>query len=184
MNEFEPKFENGKEQRIDADFEKLKEQVEKKHEKAAEQALEQQESKEVLRERVEKAAKDNEKVKSDRRETPARETAVHTSTKLKNHELNQTIRRTQKKLPARERAFSKVIHQPAVEAASDIGGATVARPSGLLFGGLFSVISSLAFLYISKHYGYEYNFLIGIVFFIGGFALGIFAEGLFKLVKR
>lgn len=107
----------------------------------------------------------------------------HIGTHLKTHAAKQTITKAQKQLNAPERAFSKVIHNPGIETVSNIAGSTVARPSGLLSGGVFSVIGSLAFIFISRYYGYEYNFLIGVTCFIGGFFFGLVVELVFKLLR-
>lgn len=187
MSEFEPKFETGKESQLEAEkLEKLSEKNLERLREAAEKAEAREAKKDSLEdliERVEKARADKEPLKQNQETTP-NEAVLHTGTKLKSHALKQTIKRTQKELPAHERAFSKLIHNPAVEAVSDVSGATVARPSGLLAGGLFSVISSLLVLYICRHYGYEYNFLVGIVSFAGGFAVGLLLEGTAKLLRR
>jgi hypothetical protein len=83
-----------------------------------------------------------------------------------------------------ERTFSKVVHNNTVDTISNVTGATAARPSGLLFGGIFSVVGSLGVLIISRYYGYEYNFLLSILFFIGGFFFGLLVELLLRLFKR
>lgn len=99
---------------------------------------------------------------------------------LKKHARNQTLRKVQRKLPASQRSFSKVIHQPAVEQLSDVAGATIARPSGVLAGGFFSLVISVLALGICRYYGYEYNFSIGLMAFAGGFVLGLFIELLLR----
>ena len=183
--EFEPKYEKGHELSPDSkSLEKLSERNFERLERAAEEAEAKRDTLEAIQERIEKATQGHEKLKADKAELAPGETIPHANTKLKSHAYQQTLRRTQKKLPKHERAFSKVVHQPAVEALSEAAGATVARPSGLLAGGIFSVISSLGVLYICRHYGYEYNFTIGLASFAGGFALGVIIEGILKLFKR
>lgn len=83
-----------------------------------------------------------------------------------------------------EKALSKTVHQPFIEAASEIGSKTIARPSGILGGGLIALVGSAIVLYISKHYGLPYNFFVFLLLFGAGFLTGIFAEVLIKLVKR
>ncbi len=90
--------------------------------------------------------------------------------------LNAAYARARKQLKPVDRAMSKVVHNPTVETVSAVGGATVARPSGLLYGALFSFIASVGFFYVSKKYGYEYNAFIGIAAFIGGFFFGLVVE--------
>lgn len=96
----------------------------------------------------------------------------------------QTLKRIQKHLKPSERRFSKVIHNPIIEATSDLAGATIARPSGMLYGGIFSLISSLVLYLVSKHYGYEYPYFVGVLFFIGGFIFGLLVESTIKIFKK
>jgi len=103
---------------------------------------------------------------------------------LKGMAYQRTLNRIRKDLSAPERSFSKVIHNKAVENFSEVAGKTVARPSGLLFGGIFAFIGSSLFLWASKHYGYEYNFLLFALFFVAGFALGLLLEILFRVGKK
>ncbi len=96
----------------------------------------------------------------------------------------QAIKRVQKHLKPADRRLSKVIHNPKVEAVSDVTGSTIARPSGLLYGGVFSLITSLGFYMIARHYGYEYPYILGILFFVGGFVLGLIIELATKSLKK
>lgn len=105
---------------------------------------------------------------------------VHQS--LKANAYDRTLHKVQKKMPATTRAFSKVVHNPVIENISDIGAKTVARPSGLLGGGLVAFLGSLVFVYYSKHYGFKYNFLLMIILFVTGYALGSALELLVWLV--
>lgn len=100
------------------------------------------------------------------------------------HSGAQAIKRVQKHLKPSERRFSKVIHNPKVEIISDIAGGTFARPSGLLYGGIFSLLSSLSLYLLSKHYGYEYSYFVGILFFVGGFGFGLLVESVAKIFKK
>lgn len=98
-----------------------------------------------------------------------------------NRELRQiTLRRElqhiRRKLPAPQRALSKVVHQPVVRATSEFAGKTVSRPSGLLGGGIVALIGTTTYLYLAKHIGFEYNYGVFILLFVGGFALGLLLE--------
>ena len=46
------------------------------------------------------------------------------------------------------------------------------------------MIGSLGVLYVCKHYGYEYNFMIGMACFVGGFFLGLIFELLYRMFRR
>jgi len=95
--------------------------------------------------------------------------------------ISQTLSQARRHLKPSERTFSKIVHNPKVEVVSDGLGATVARPSGLLYGALFSFIGSLGYFIIAKRYGYEYNAFVAIVSFGGGFVLGLLVEMITRL---
>ncbi len=95
---------------------------------------------------------------------------------LKQITKNRLLMNIQRKLPAPQRAFSKVIHQPVVRAISETAGKTVSRPSGLLGGGIVAFIGTTAYFYMAQHIGFTYNYLIVILLMVGGFALGLILE--------
>ncbi len=103
---------------------------------------------------------------------------------VKAQALNQTLKETRQKLSKPQKAFSKVIHQPQVDAISDITGKTIARPSGLFFGGFFALIGSLLYFFLSHHYHFTYKYIAFSLFFIGGFIIGLIVEFLGKTFKR
>lgn len=184
-HEGELKHEAGKSVELDAkQYEKLNEQAAERRREAAEKASNNQESLEKIRENIEKVAAPKEKLQAEtsRAETAGSDKPFHASTLAKGRFFQQTMKSVQRHETKSERRFSKIIHQPVVEEVSNIAGATIARPSGLLIGGLFSVISSGVILYVCRHYGYEYNFLVGIAALAGGFAVGLLLEGFWKAV--
>jgi hypothetical protein len=97
-----------------------------------------------------------------------------------NHELHQIRRR----LPAPQRQLSRIIHQPAVRAASDAAGRSVSRPSGLLGGGVVAFIGTSGYLYLARHTGFRYNYLVFLILLAGGFGLGLIIEALVYLATR
>lgn len=98
------------------------------------------------------------------------------SAELKAQGLDRILSSVRNRLSAPEKRLSKVIHQPAVEKVSDVAGNTVARPSGILFGGIFSFIGSLGAYLLAKHLGGQLHYSIFAVCFVGGFILGLFVE--------
>ena len=103
-----------------------------------------------------------------------------------NRELKQiTLRREllniQRKLPAPQRVLSRVIHQPAVRIVSQAAGQTVSRPSGLLGGGLLAFFGTTGYLYLARHIGFAYNYLVFLLLLGGGFILGLGLELLVHL---
>lgn len=103
---------------------------------------------------------------------------------VKAQAYKQTIKKVQSHLNPAEKALSKFVHQPTIESVSEVSAKTIARPAGILGGGIVAALGSGAVLYISKHSGFEYNFFVFIVLFVGGFALGMLAELLLRLVLR
>jgi hypothetical protein len=135
----------------------------------------------AIREKLEKTALSKEKIKLDQNETRPSGLNVPIGRSLRESAVKRGTKQVQNELSGRDRAFSRVIHQPVVEALSNAAEGTVARPSGLLVGGLFSVLSSIAVLYICRHYGYQYNYLVGLACFAAGFLVGLVFEGIYKL---
>lgn len=185
MSERQPHYEAGKSPELDPkSFEKLNEAAAEKRREAAEKAPDNKESLEEIRKNIEKAAATKQELEVSRNEKLDNNATFRASTLAKGRLFQQTMKNVQRQETPVQRRFSKVIHQPVVEEVSNLAGGTVARPSGLLIGGIFSVISSLLILYICRHYGYEYNFLVGLGSFVVGFAIGLLLEGLWKLFKR
>lgn len=138
---------------------------------------------EHLKEKVEAAAKSS-------RETPVeahhhKEPSHHpVNSELKSEALRRTLTRVRKHLATPDKVLSKVIHQPVVNAISNAGAKTIARPSGILSGGFFALVGSSFMLYMAKHYGFHYNLLIFIIVFAGGYVLGVAFEFLMRLAHR
>lgn len=98
------------------------------------------------------------------------------SKELVNQKYIHTLSSIRNRLRGPEKSFSKVIHQPIVERTSEILENTIARPSGLLFGGFFSFIGSLASYLLARRLGGELRFSVFAVFFVGGFFIGLIVE--------
>lgn len=103
---------------------------------------------------------------------------------LKLDAYDRMLKKVQRNLRPTEKAFSKVIHKPVVETASNIGGATIARPSGILGGGIAALVGSSLVFFMSKRYGFEYSSAVFFLMFIAGFGAGIIGELLSRLVRR
>jgi hypothetical protein len=118
----------------------------------------------------------------DRKETS--DTPIGHQKELKSISYKRTMSRVQSQLSTPERTFSKVIHQPVIEKVSDVGARTVGRPSGLLGGGVASLIGTGFVLYVARHYGFEYNYMLFILLFAVGFFAGIVIELTTKLLQK
>lgn len=168
--------------------------TEKEHHKNAEKHLEHEahkakhehkESIDKILDTIEKEAKSSETGQKHhldhQKKTP---TVLHVGSELKKRSLSDNIKNIQRELPAPQKVFSRVIHQPIVNAISEASANTIARPSGFLFAGLLSVITSLGLLIACRYYGYRYNFLIGLVALGVGFALGLLLDLLFSVFRK
>ena len=71
------------------------------------------------------------------------------------------------------RTFSKVIHNRAVETASDITGKTVARPNAILAGSFTAFVMVLGVFLVARHYGYPLSGSESIIAFAAGWVLGV-----------
>lgn len=103
---------------------------------------------------------------------------------IKRDAYKRVLSKTQKQLSAPERTFSKVIHHPIVDKASDVAAKTIARPTGIMFGGIGAFIGSLLLFSISKYGGFYYNYLVFILLFAGCYILGLVVEVIYRAVTR
>lgn len=103
---------------------------------------------------------------------------------LKDMAFSRSMTRVRKKLSVPSRAFSKVIHISAVDKSSEFIGKTVARPSSMLTGAFIAFIGTSALLWITRRYGYEYNYLLVILLFVGGAILGVAGEALWRATHK
>lgn len=103
---------------------------------------------------------------------------------LKADAYKRTLRKVQSNLPVPARVFSKVVHQPVIDAISSVAGKTIARPSAFLGGSFFALLGSAVLLYMTKNYGFTYNYAVIFMLFVGGFAVGLVLELLLRVVLR
>jgi hypothetical protein len=103
--------------------------------------------------------------------------------KIKGGGYKESLGSIRRQLTPTERNFSNLIHQPTVERVSDIGSKTIARPSGILGGGIVSLVGSLIVLLIAKHIGFKVPASIFAILFITGFLLGLFVEAIIGFIK-
>jgi hypothetical protein len=111
-------------------------------------------------------------------------TTGYVNKELKEISFDRSLRNVRRHLRAPEKTFSKVIHQPVVDKVSEVAGKTVARPSGIIGGGLFAIVGSTMLLFITKKYGFEYNYLMFFMLFVAGFVTGMVVELLVKLLIK
>lgn len=111
---------------------------------------------------------------AEKSERPATPTQINRE--LKQITLRRELQNIRRKLPAPQRLLSKVIHQPAVRVVSETAGKTLSRPSGLLGGGLVAFLGTSGYLYLARHIGFAYNYLVFLLLLVGGFILGLALE--------
>jgi hypothetical protein len=104
------------------------------------------------------------------------------NTQLKQITLQRELQHIRRKLPRPERVLSRIVHQPVVRAVSESASKTISRPSGLLGGGLVAFIGTSGYLYLARHIGFTYNYLIFLVLLAGGFVIGLALELLVYVV--
>jgi hypothetical protein len=93
----------------------------------------------------------------------------------------KSLRRSMK--PA-QRVFSKVIHNPSIERASEVIGTTIFRPSVSLGATTTAVIVG-GYVYLSaRSYGFSLSGPELILAFVAGGIIGILAEALVKLIRQ
>ena len=158
--------------------------VTRKHEKQPSNA-EKQENISALRQEVSKEAHQSGDLKLDNlgeQKSPVATTPVNRE--LKNMMRIRTLKRIQKELPASQRTLSKIIHTKPVEVLSTAGEKTIARPAGLLGGGLLALIGSIVTLYTAKHYGFRYNLLLFFMLFVLGYLVATLLELIIRIIQR
>jgi len=95
---------------------------------------------------------------------------------LKQDAYKQTIQRVRSALPPIQRSFSKLIHNKTIEPLSEVTSKTIARPSGILSGGIIALVGSSVVLYMARFYGFRYNFSLFFILLGVGFVFGLLAE--------
>jgi len=112
--------------------------------------------------------------------TPRRRGAI--SKKERTASFKKHMKQVQAELPAPQRAFSKLIHNPVVEKTSEFVGSTIARPNAILAGSVVAFFSVLAVYLIAKYLGYVLSGFETIAAFIVGWVLGIIYDYLRLIV--
>jgi hypothetical protein len=140
---------------------------------------------EQIRHSIESHAKDSEKLRRESApEQEQRRDQPFINRELKEMAYRRLLLRARRHFNAYDKMVSRVIHQPALDAVSEVASRTVARPSGILGGGLTALVGTTIYYLVAKHYGYSYNFLVFIILIFIGFLLGWSVELLWRFIKR
>ncbi len=110
--------------------------------------------------------------------------ATPVSSDLKKLRLSRTLTSVRKELNTADRLLSKIVHQPLVDSVSNAVGTTITRPSGVIGGGIVGLFGTSTLLWMSKHYGFQYNYLMVVVLFAIGFIVGVGVELLLKALHK
>jgi len=133
----------------------------------------------LARDKEKAAEKQAEKVpekKDPKSYTPAQKKTVY-KTQMKH---------VQAQLPRGSRAFSKVIHNTAVEKVSDVAGKTIFRPSALVGGAVTGLVLGGSVYVIAQFYGYSSfveSWMLPILLIIGA-VLGVAVELIINLFRH
>ena len=90
--------------------------------------------------------------------------------------FKQTMTHIQKTMKPANRAFSKVIHNPAVDTVSNITANTIARPNLIFAGALSTVILCSIIYFVAKFYSYTLSGTEAIATFVLGWIIGAIIE--------
>ena len=156
--------------------------LERAHKEAKESSQEQTDTSELTAKVEQQAVSSKEITIGEKQEDTMQEFGAYSE--LKTQAYNRTLDRIRQRLSAPEKVMSKTMHHKVVDAVSSGVAQTAARPSGILGGGIAALIGSSVLLYMAKHYGFRYNFLVVFVLLGGGFAAGIAIELLIRVIAK
>jgi len=152
----------------------IKESAAEKLQEQAEQAAERQHKKlDDARHEALEQAETSQTVETEKPSAP--ETPRQITKDDRTASYQKTMKKMQSELPPASRAFSKVIHNPAVEKASEAIGNTVARPN-LIIAGALGAIASVIVYFVARHYGYVLSGSETIILFGCGWVIGAIIE--------
>ena len=121
----------------------------------------------------ERATVEAERRQHETREQQRAERQRQTSPAAQQERFDKTMAAVQSQLSPSSRAFSKVIHNPAIEKASEVTGSTVARPNALLSGAIAAFVLTLAIYLIARFNGYPLSGAESIAAFALGWLCGL-----------
>lgn len=149
-----------------------REQLREAHEKGKE-TLDETSIEAVRAEALEKAATAEKKPAKNAERSPAERRRGPISRKERDASYTATMKEVRTHMSPASRAFSKFIHNKAVDRVSESLASTVARPNAILSGAVAAFLFSLATLMIAKHYGYRLSGFEAIGAFVAGWLIGI-----------
>jgi flagellar biosynthesis/type III secretory pathway protein FliH len=165
---------------LSAELEQLEHARPRPEQHAEQAAAEQYERAEAAREVIQQQA-EQESAQAEQAPAPAAKQPTRLDLA---RSYRDTMTSMQRRLGPTSRRFSRVVHQPAIEQASEVVGTTIVRPSVALGATLTALIVG-GFLYLyAGMYGFTLSgseFVLSLV--VGG-VLGLLLEGLMRLWRR
>jgi hypothetical protein len=131
----------------------------------------------------EHAALASEKLKNDEGAAQAART-THDVHPFIHHAPAVVLKHVRAQMPTFEKQFSKVIHTPVVEKASEVVGKTVARPSGIMGGAVTALVGVTALNIFARSGGFRLPVGVFIVFLVLGWTLGLILEKLWHKLRK
>lgn len=97
---------------------------------------------------------------------------------------NNTMASLRHRMKPAERTFSKIIHQPAVEAVSEVVGKTVLRPSVSLGATTCAVIITGTLYILARANGFVLRGSEVLISLVVGAIIGLLIEGIYKSLRK
>ncbi|HSX01720.1 MAG TPA: hypothetical protein VLI05_00215 [Candidatus Saccharimonadia bacterium] len=97
---------------------------------------------------------------------------------------HDTLASIQRKLSPASRSFSRVIHAPAIEKASEVMEGTVMRPSLVTGATWTAFLVGLIFYLTARYYGFALSGSEMLAALMGGAILGLVLEGVARVIRR
>lgn len=161
-----------KEQLSKTEFRKQEQELARRGEQAQEKLEAERHKQEELNKKHDKV--DNEQPKAAKTYTKSQQGAQY------KHEL----KKVRAQLPRSSQAFSKFVHNNAVEKVSDVAGKTILRPSVLIGGAITALIIGIAVYIVAKQYSYMFPSDLLILLLILGAILGLLIEFIYKKLEH
>lgn len=130
-----------------------------------------EQSVEKARAEVEQVAHEKEKPRERAEKIPSKERQPATK-QAKEASYKSIMNDAERHMSPARRSFSRFIHNPVVEKASEIVGATVAKPNAILAGSIFAFLFTLAIYTVARMYGYPLSGAETIASFAAGWLVG------------
>ena len=140
----------------------------------AEKAHKERQSEHEALAEAKKIAHESDVEKQDQRPSiPAERRRGVISKKQLSHAYDLQLDHAREHMSPVSKGFSKLIHNRAIETASETIGSTIARPNALLSGSIAAFIAITVLYFVAKHYGYQLSGFETIGAFIAGWVFGI-----------